>query len=197
MYVQGCAEVMIGTTVGGLNLAAFLSTQMELRKCMRHKSVKHMCTVQFPFTFRHPQSSNNNTILKGLGNGGAGPGPETASLFRGRRISSGAQRRRSWPGLEGGGSSQSSETVGLFRGSESAKLAGVRRRRSGPGARRRRRRRISSGAQRLWSWPGLEDGELARAYRRRNWPEPETAKLAGARRRRNWSGIGDMRAVKV
>ena len=65
---------------------------------------------------------------KGLGNGGAGPGSETADLCWGSGDSGslpGLRRRRRWPGLEDGGAGQDSETTELFQGSETTKLAGA------------------------------------------------------------------------
>ena len=72
---------MVGTTVGGLNLAAFLSTQMELRKFMRYTSVKQICSFLSPFTILSRQTktvslkmrfSSHSGVLRHLN-------PETAS----------------------------------------------------------------------------------------------------------------------
>ena len=72
---------MVGTIVGGLNLAAFLSTQMELRKFMRYTSVKKMCSFLLLFTILSRQRktlslkmrfSSHSGVLRHLN-------PETAS----------------------------------------------------------------------------------------------------------------------
>ena len=55
---------MVGTTVGGLNLAAFLSTQMELRKLMRHTSVKQMCSFLSPFTSLSRQTKTQSAKMQ-------------------------------------------------------------------------------------------------------------------------------------
>ena len=101
------------------------------------------------------EADDHTRLLVAFGDG-AGPSAEMAGLARCPEMAELARdrkrrKRRSWSRLEDDGAEQGSKTAELAPGPETAEPV------------RARRWLISSGAKRRRSWPGLEDGELARA----------------------------------
>ena len=58
MEVQVTAKVMVGTTVDGQNLAAFLNDKMHLRKTMQQTSVLHIGSFLSLFTMLRLQTKS-------------------------------------------------------------------------------------------------------------------------------------------